>query len=124
MEPASYVVGSGRRRQSCCPLRPVWRGRARLVRLAGYPAAREACDRMGARDRSNEAEAARRRNPEGRAQRRHVCALGRMGSADRMPKEHPRYPQVRSADFLERESHITDPTLLLMAQTALRSTLA
>src|SRR5215208_6158702 len=72
---------------------------------------------MGARDRSNQTETARRRNPEGRAQRRHICALGRMGSADRMPKERPRYPQVRSAHFLERESHITeshitDPTLL------------
>ena len=92
--------------QSRRPLRRVRRRSARLVRLAGHPAAREARHRLGARDRSDETEAARRRDPEGRSQRGAVRAVGRMGPADGLPKERPGRPQVRSADFLEREGHV------------------
>ena len=94
------------RHQSRRPLRHVGRGPARLVRLAGRPAAGEARHRLGARDRSNETEAAGRRNPEGRSQRSDLRAVGRMGSADGLPKERPGRPQVRSADFLEREGYV------------------
>ena len=92
--------------QSRRPLRRVGRRPARLVRLAGHPAAREARHRLGARDRSNETPAARRRSPEDRSQRSDVRAVGRMGPADRLPKERPGRPQVRSADFLEREGDV------------------
>ena len=98
-----HVVAGGGRHQSRRPLRRVWRRPARLVRLAGRPAAREARHRLGARDRSNETQAARRRGPEGRSQRSDLRAVGRMGPADGLPKERPGRPQVRSADFLERE---------------------
>ena len=86
LEPASHVVAGGGRHQSRRPLRRVGRRPARLVRLAGHPAAREARHRLGARDRSNETEAARRRGPEGRSQRSDRTCRGENGSS-RRPSE-------------------------------------
>jgi peptide/nickel transport system substrate-binding protein len=93
------------------PLRRIRRRPRRLVRLARRPAAREARHGLGTRDRSNEEEAARRRGPEGRSQRSDVRAVGTMDPADRLPKQRPGRPQVRSTDFLECEGHVSGPTL-------------
>ena len=73
---------------------------------AGHPATRKAHHRLGARNRPNETEAARRRDPEGRSQRSYLRAVGRMGSADGVPKERPGRSQVQNAAFLEREAHV------------------
>jgi hypothetical protein len=61
-----------------------------LDRMAGHPAARQARQRLGGRDRSSETEAGRRRDPEGRSQRSAVRTVGRMGPADEdaVPQDH------------------------------------
>jgi Bacterial extracellular solute-binding proteins, family 5 Middle len=110
LESTSHLVSGSRGHQSRRTLRCLGCRTARLVWLAGCPATRQARYRLGARDRSNETPTARRRGPEGRSQRSDVCAVGRMGPADGLPKECQGYPQVRSADFLELEDQFVSPS--------------
>ena len=63
-------------------------------------------DRLGARDRPGEAQAARRGDPEGRPRRGDVRAVGRMVPADGLPQGGPGHPQVHRAGLLEREDRV------------------
>src|SRR5262249_23559316 len=90
------VEGDEPRRQSS----PVY------VRLRRRSADRATRDRLGARDRSGEAQAGRRRDPEGCLRRGGVRPMGRVVDADGLSKERPRHPQIQCAAVLERADRV------------------
>jgi hypothetical protein len=74
----TYFTPGGTRRTSSIPpsTSASWGRATRLVRLARRSSAGEACQRLGAGDRSNRTEASGRRNPKGGSRRSDVRAVG------------------------------------------------